>query len=259
MFEQERVIVRLQQRVNAHPGVVACFLSGSYGRRRDDSYSDLDVALIFGSEERREEAWRDRRELAQSIMPYIPAKSFDAAHVRPYFHIVLYSNGAKVDLRFETQAGLTPNYWDRDLRILKDTPDGWAERYQAACAAAPLVQPTLSAADLQALDDRFWVMFMDVFRLLLRGDVDKPFTIYLELLHFHLPPLLRVLPPEEPARAGLLNAYFGQDVKMTRQKMAALLQAYVAGRTAVVRRFHLDFTPNTRFENEIMQLVQRKA
>lgn len=259
MFEQDRIIVRLQQRVNAETKIVACFLSGSYGRRQEDAYSDLDVALVFATDGDREAAWRERRSFVQSVNPYVPVKSFDAAHVRPFFHIALHANGAKVDYRFETQAEITANPWDKDLRILKDTPDGWAAQYQAACARTPLVQPTLSAVDLKKLDDRFWVMFMDVFRLLLRGEHDKPFTVYLELLHFHLPPLLNVLPPEEPARAGLLAAYFGRDVKTTRQKMVDLLQAYVAARTAVVNRLHLDFTPNTRFENEIMQLVKRKA
>jgi hypothetical protein len=131
-------------------------------------------------------------------MQYVPAKSFDAAHVRPYFHIALYSNGTKADYRYELQAELQPNPWDRDIRILKDR-DGWAEQYQAASGRALLPQPRLTAAELTALDERFWIMLWDTYRLLRRGDADKPFTIYLELLHFSLPPLLHVLPPEDPA------------------------------------------------------------
>jgi hypothetical protein len=35
---------------------------------------------------------------------------------------------------------------------------------------------------------------MDIYRLLRRGDHDKPFSIYLELLYFILPDLLQLLP-----------------------------------------------------------------
>ena len=259
MFEQDRVIVRLQQRVLAERDIEVCFLSGSYGRRRHDAYSDLDVALVFAGEAEREAAWRDRRDFVQSVLPYVPAKSFDADHVRPYFHIALYSNGAKVDYRYETRASLQPNFWDKDIHVLKDSNDGWVQHYQADSARAPLLQPPLTSQELKQLDDRFWVMFMDVFRLLLRGDHDKPFTVYLELLHFTLPPLLRVLPPEEPARRALLEAHFNGDTRATRRHMGQLLQAYVTARAAVIRRLDLAFMPNSAFERQIQQLVQRKA
>lgn len=257
MFEQERVIVRLQQRVLAEREVMACFLAGSYGRRREDAYSDMDVVLVFADEAARQRAWEQRREFVRSVTPYVPAKSFDALHVRPYFHITLYSNGSKADYRYETTT-LQPNAWERDIRILKDT-DGWAEQHQAACAQAMLTLPRLTAAELEQLDERFWVMFWDVFRQVLRGDHDKPFTVYLELLHFTLPTLLRVLPPEEPARKGLLTAYFARDTKATAAHLRELLTAYLAARTAVIRRFNLLFTADTRFENEIQRLVQTKT
>jgi hypothetical protein len=256
MFEQERVITRLQQRVLAERPILVCFLAGSYGRRRDDAYSDLDVALVFADEPTREAAWASRREFVRSVMPYVPARSFDAVHVRPYFHITLYSNGAKVDYRYETLS-LLPNPWDRDLRILKDY-DGWAGQYQAACAQAVLPLARMTAAELEQLDERFWVMFWDVYRQVLRGDRDKPFTIYLELLHFTLPPLLALLPPEEPARQGLLTAYFNQDTKATASHLRELLAAYLAARTAVIRRLQLLYMPDTRFENEIQKLMQNK-
>jgi hypothetical protein len=258
MFEQDRVIVRLQQRVLAEPDVLVCFLSGSYGRRSDDAYSDLDVALIFGDEAKREQAWRNRRDFAQSLMPYVPARSFDAAHVRPYFHIALYSNGAKVDYRYETQVSLQPNPWDRDIRLLKDS-NGWGERFQSATQQTYFPQPHLSTEELTRLDDRFWVMFWDVYRLLLRGDHDKPFTVYLQLLHFSLPPLLSVLPLEDPARLALLSASYGPDTRAIVQHMAHLLDAYLAARAAVVRRLNLAFAPNTAFESAIRRLVERTA
>lgn len=249
-------MVRLQQRVQGERDIAACFLAGSFGRRAEDAYSDLDVALIFADEAARQRSWAERREFVRSIVPFVAVKSFDGEHVRPYFHIALYSNGAKVDYRYETKESLQPSYWDRDVRILKDD-GGWLETFQTQAAQAPLVQPRLTAVELAALDERFWVMFMDVYRLLRRGDADKPFTIYLELLHFTLPPLLRVLPPEEPARQKLLRASFSADTKQTMKQLVDLLEAYVAARTAVIRRFHLPFTPEKSFESAIQQLIQK--
>jgi len=258
MFEQERVIVRLQQRVLADPMIAVCFLAGSYGRRGEDGFSDLDVALVFDDDGERESAWQNRREFVQSVLPYVPAKSFDGVHIRPFFHITLYSNGSKVDYRYDTKSSLQPNPWDRDIRILKDDK-GWAEQFQLTSRQSLMPQPRITAAELTALDERFWVMFWDAFRLLLRGDHDKPFTVYLELMHFTLPTFLHVLPPEEPARQALLKAKFDSDTKETAVHMKQLLEAYLGARTAVIRRLHLDFAPNTSFENKIVQLVGRKT
>jgi predicted nucleotidyltransferase len=158
MFEQDRVIMRLQQRVLTKSDILTCFLSGSFGRRTQDAYSDLDVALVFADLETREAAWQERRDFVQSVLPYVAAKSFDADHVRPYFHIALYSNGAKVDYRYETPETLSPNSWDRHMRILKDS-DSWGETFQADSAQAFRPQPQISAEELTRLDNRFWIMF----------------------------------------------------------------------------------------------------
>lgn len=258
MFEQDRALVRLQQRVLADGDVLVCFLSGSYGRRQEDAYSDMDVALVFADDLRRDAAWRDRASFVQSVNPYVQMKSFDAEHIRPYFHIALFANGAKLDFRFETRATLQPNPWDRDIRLLKDT-DSWGEQFQANCQRLALPRPHITTDELADLDNRFWVMFMDVFRLLLRGDRQKPFTIYVELLHFTLPSLLHILPPEDPAREPLLRASYGTNPKEIRKHMVQLLEAYLAARTAVIRRLNLSFVPNSSFENEIQRLVKRKA
>ncbi len=258
MFEQERVIVRLQQRVLADPMIAVCFFAGSYGRRGEDGFSDLDVVLVFDDDGQRALAWQNRRDFVQSVLPYVPAKSFDGVHSRPFFHIALYANGSKVDYCYETKSGLQPNPWDRDIRILKDD-HGWAEQFQTASAQTMVPQPRITADELMALDERFWVMFWDAFRLLLRGDHDKPFAIYLELMHFTLPTFLRVLPPEEPARQALLKAKFDSDTKATAVHLKQLLDAYLVARTAVIRRHHLDFIPNTSFEDQIVGLVGRKT
>lgn len=258
MFEQDRLLVRLQQRVMGEMSIAACFLSGSYGRRQEDAYSDMDVAFIFNSSDRRDEAWQKRRPFIQSITPYVPAKSFDGTHIRPYFHIALYSNGTKVDFRYEVKDEIMPHPRDRDLRIIKDDKS-WVEAYQARCAQMVETLPRLEAETLLQLDERFWVMFWDVFRLVLRGDVDKPFPIYLDLLQGTLPPFLDVLPVGSTERSALLSAYFGKDVKMTRRHLKELLEAYVAARTAVVQRQHLDVTFDRKFETAVQRLVERHA
>lgn len=257
IFEQDRFLVRLQQRVAGEHAIAVCFLSGSYGRRLEDDFSDMDVALVFRDDLSREMAWQRRQAFVRDITTFVPAKSFDATHIRPFFHIALYSTGTKVDYRYETKAALQPNPWDRDIRILKDD-HGWAEAFQAASAQQPLIQPRLTANQLTEIDSRLWVMFWDVFRLLLRGEHDKPFPIYLQLLQFTLPPLLNVLPPG-PARAGLLNAQFSANTPLTRQHMAQLLEAYLTARQAIIQQFHLDFSPDTRFETAVRQLVIRHA
>jgi hypothetical protein len=258
MFEQDRVIVRLQQRVLGEAGILTCFLAGSYGRRTADAYSDLDVVLVFAGEEERTAAYGKRREFAQSVLPYVPARSFDADHIKPYFHIALYSNGAKVDYSYETRGSLQLNPWHRDIRLLKDS-DGWGERYQAASAQLP---PTITLAgitleELVALDNRFWVMFWDVYRQLLRGDFDKPFPVYIQLLYFVVPTFLQLLPPEEPAHQALIQATFSQDTAATLAHLRRLFTAYLEARSAIVRRHQLAFLPQSQFESAIQRLVQK--
>ena len=82
LFEQDRVLVRLQQRIQSQANIAACFLSGSYGRRLADAYSDLDVVLIFADTAVREQALQERREFVRSVLPFVAVKSFDAVHVR---------------------------------------------------------------------------------------------------------------------------------------------------------------------------------
>lgn len=256
MFEQERFIGRLQRYVAADPAVKSCFLSGSFGRRSEDAYADVDIVLIYGDESVRATAWDRRRAFVQAVMPYVPSRSFDAGHVRPFLHVALYSNGTKADFRFETLAGLQPNPMVREIRILKDTGQ-WAEQFQAASARLAPPQPYISPQDLQTIDERFWIMLWDVLRLLKRGDTAKPFTVYLELLHFSLPPLLAALPPEDPAHQALRRAYYSRDAAATARGLAELLDAYLAARAGIIRRQSLPPMTNNAFESEICRLVTK--
>lgn len=256
MFEQDRFIVRLQQRIAREPAILACFLSGSFGRRTADEYSDLDVGLVFADDDARDFAWQRRFEFVKDVLPYVPVKSFDADHVRPHFHIALYSNGAKVDYRYESRSSLRPNPWDRELRILKDS-DNWAADYANRCTQTFAPPTRITVEEMTRLDHRFWVMFWDIYRLLLRGDSDKGFTIYLELLHFTLPTLLHILPPEDPAHQGLISAGYSRDPATTLAHMRTLLKAYEAARSAVIRRTNVGYMPGSGFEESVKRLVSR--
>ncbi len=254
MFEQDRVVLRLQQRVLAEKDILVCFLSGSYGRGTQDAFSDLDVGLVFENDGVREVAYSDRRDFVRSVLPYVPACSFDAAHVRPYFHVALYSNGAKVDYRYETKDGLEPTLWDREIRILKDT-NGWGENFQHAAQQISAAQalPPMTASELAALDERFWIMFMDVYRQVLRGDYDKPFPVYLQLLTFTLPRFLRSLPSEEPAREALIGAAYQREAAATAEHLRRLLSAYLNAREAIIGHHRLQYEPDATFERELLR------
>ena len=258
MFEQDRFIVRLQQRVVREDSIHVCFLAGSFGSRREDDYSDLDVVLVYRDEAGRDVAWAQRRDFARSVLPYVPAKSFDAAHVRPHFHVALYGNGAKVDYLFSTEEELEPNSWHREIRILKESR-GWGEAHQAASARILATQTRMEAAEMERIDDRFWVMFWDVYRQLLRGDREKPFPVYLELLYFTLPPLLRALPPEDPAYQGLLRARYGRDTSVTLDHLRELMASYTAARSAIIRRQNVGFMPDGSFERTLQQTMGRRG
>jgi hypothetical protein len=256
MFEQERFVGRLQRHAQSDAAVLVCFLHGSFGRRAEDAYSDVDCVLVYAGGAERDSAWNGRQEFIKGVNPYVAVRSFDAVHVRPYLHIALYGNGTKADFAFERMDALAPDPIHREIRILKDS-DHWAEQLQAASSRLAPPQPYISPADLAELDNRFWVMLWDTLRLLKRGDADKPFAIYLQTLYFTLPPLLDALPPEEPARRALLNATYGRDVGATARALGELLEAYLAARAAVIRRQNLMFPINTAFESEIRRLVER--
>lgn len=258
MYEQDRVIVRLQQRVLGEPAILACFLTGSHGRRAGDAYSDLDVTLVFADDATRETAFNRRWEFVRSVLPYVPAKSFDAEHVRPYLHIALYGNGTKADYLYVAQAEMTPSPWVREIRILKDH-EQWAERLQQESARLPLTvtRATISSEALARLDERFWIMFWDAYRQVLRGDHDKPFLVYLQVLSFTLPELLQLLPAEDPAYQGLLHLYFSHDAQATAAHMRQLFAAYLQAREAIIRRHNLVFAANAAFEKGIQRLIQK--
>ena len=93
--------------------------------------------------------------------------------------------------------------------------------------------------------------------MLARGDFDKPFTIYLDLLSFTLPPLLHALPANDPAREGLINAFYSRDAVATAAHLASLMEAYITARSAIIQRYHLQSMGDQAFESEIRRFIHK--
>ena len=254
MLEQERFIVRLQQRVLRESTISACFLSGSFGKRTNDSYSDIDIGLIFENDALRDAAWANRQPFARSVLPYVSMKSFDATHIHAFFHIALYSNGSKADYRFLSAETPLHTAYDAQLKILKDR-DGTGAAYQEICAKMNPARDHISAETLKQLDDRFWIVFWEVYRCLLRGDCNKSFKQYLILLAVVWPPFLNTLPASDPARLALIDVQYNQNDELTRQALKRLLKAYKNARTAIVDHTRILFTPDSSFERSIERLL----
>jgi hypothetical protein len=176
----------------------------------------------------------------------------------PNFHIALYSNGAKVDYQFEIMSNLDYFAGDENIRLLKDEI-GWADHAQSIQTVPQKVieKPLVSSIMLTDLDNRFWVMYMDVYRLLLRGDFDKSYPIYLELLHFTVPQMIGLLPVSSQARKNLIHAFFSQDAQNTLKHLRELLPAYQTARSEIINLHDLSFIKNINFEREITTLIQK--
>ncbi len=257
MFEQDRVLVRLQQYILKDDQIHACFLAGSHGRGKNDKFSDLDIIFIFSDDESLDQAYYQRDKFVRSVLPYLSAKSFDADHVKQHMHIVLYGNGAKVDFTYET-VNIKPQFELRDIRVLKESGD-WAGAFLRECfAQAPTIERTAtSAGALTAVDNRFWIMFMDVYRRLLRGDHDAPFPIYIQMIYFTIPELLILLPQEDPAYQALIEIHYSQDIGTTISHMQRLMRAYLGAREAIVKRHHLHFQVDSVFERDLLKKIER--
>ena len=140
MFEQERTLSRLQQRLQRDVTLYACFLAGSFGRRDQDPYADLDVFLVYPSKAAQELAFLGRIELAESILPYVPAKTWENPRF-PALMSTLYANGSKIDLTFAVRDELRPAPFFSQIAILKDTDD-WAVEF---ARRSTLTSPTPTA------------------------------------------------------------------------------------------------------------------
>ena len=254
MYEQDRFIVRLRQRLNGERLIIAAWFFGSFGRNTADPYSDLNICLVYRDETDRAAAWQQRRDFCQSILAYVSAKSVDTSDNQ---HSVLFDSGTLAHFRFESQSTLQPSAQDREIKLLKDTPDGWAAQHQQRSQFSGQQVGIISAETLRQLDDRFWVQFWSVYRQVRRGIPATSFSNYINLLADVIPPFLAALPPEHAAHQQLIAAQFGRDARATLDHLRQLLAAYLAARSALVARYRIDFRPNSTFERNIERALKK--
>lgn len=256
MYEQDRFIVRLRQQINSNPAIVAAWLGGSYGRNQPDPFSDLDITLVFLDDAARDRAWTHRADFCQNILAYVAAKSQDHP-LYDYRHNVLYANGTLADVGFCSANSLEPRHQDSDIKILKDSADKIAELQQMQSATLGNRRIVVRSADLKSLDDAFWIQFWDVYRVVRRGDTQKPFIDYVRLLADTLPNLIAWLLPNSPERQQLINLQYTLDPLATRAHLQSLVFAYRAARAAIIKQNRLDFQLNGAFEREIERVLKK--
>lgn len=254
MYEQDRFVVRLRQRLSSERTIIAAWFFGSFGRNVADPYSDLNICLVYRDENDRAAAWAQRREFGQSILAYVSAKSVDSAENQ---HSVLFDSGTLAHFRYESQTSLRPSPADREIKILKDRSEGWAMQYQQQCQFASLQMGMMTTSTMVALDDQFWVQFWNVYRQIRRGATQTSFAGYIHLLASTVPPLLQALPLEHAAYQALIAAQFSRDARATLAHLRQLLSAYLAARSAVVAKYRLDFRPNSTFERNIERALKK--
>ena len=247
-------MVRLRQRVQGDSAIVAAWLAGSFGRNTQDPYSDIDIALIFNSPAEREMAWQRRVNFCTDILTYVPAKSIDSNWES---HIVLFSNGTLVDFRFNDRESLQPNWRDGEIKILKDTADRYAEQHQALSLRSGKQVRAVSSAELQQLDDHFWVLFWDTYRRVRRGSAENGIGDYVKLISHVLPTLLDALPADSPARNNLISLSFSRDATATLAHMRQLVTTYRAARSEIVALNRIAFNIDNAFEREIDRAMKK--
>jgi predicted nucleotidyltransferase len=257
MFEQDRVLVRLRQRIAREQQIRVCFLTGSYGRGTQDKFSDLDLVLVYKDERSRNLAYEQRLDFARSVLPFLPVRSYDAEHIRPYLHSALYGNGTKVDYQYAAMINMNPTEHFRNVLLIKDTDQDWGRELQISSEqlSPSLEKTSISTQELTELDDVFWVLFMEVYRQVLRGDQISPFTTFLHLLYSTLPKILALLPINDPSQRSLARSLYDDDSVITLDFLRQFLKNYLEARSKIVRRFNLDFQLDSPFERELKKIV----
>jgi hypothetical protein len=160
--EHDQVLQSLLRFFRETPGVTGCFLSGSSATSKMDEDSDLDICLLFESEEDRDSAWVSRWDW--EIAPWF--HRFDADHIKPYFVIYYYEPQIKADINLYIVSDLPPNVggpcrilWD-DAGVLTEWKDGLTEQL----VGSPDWDETIHE------DERFWAWIFYLYSHVHRGE-----------------------------------------------------------------------------------------
>ena len=152
---------------------------------------------------------------------------------------------------------LQPAAHFRKILLIKDTSDDWGRNLQVSSEQLATTdgRENISSEDLSKLDDIFWVLFMEVYRQIRRGDRYRPFTSYLYLLNTTLPKIISLLPAEVPIRHSLCRSIYDEDTAITLQFLQELLSDYLEARRSIVKNYNLDFPLDSPFEREIFKIA----
>jgi len=160
--DHSRVLDRILCHFRETQGAVGVLLSGSTARGGMDRWSDLDVGVVFGSDEDRIRCWERRWDW--DIAPWF--HRFDADHIKPHFVIYLYEPEVKADIALYTHAEM-PARAGRPYSVAWDACSElttWAEQI----ARAPDDETDWSSFVHE--DERFWAWMFYVFQRIARGE-----------------------------------------------------------------------------------------
>lgn len=166
--DHQRVLSALIARFENTAGVSGLFVSGSTARQSMDQYSDIDLGIVYESDESRELAWSDRWE--GSLEPWF--HRFDADHIKPYFVIYLFEPCVKADINFYTLADLPPCEGAPYEVVVsrEDVLDDWCNRTNDEAVKIRESRPIVSSEDLIHDDERVWAWLVYASQHTLRGE-----------------------------------------------------------------------------------------
>jgi predicted nucleotidyltransferase len=160
--EHDRILQAMLNFFSEIPGVIGCYVSGSTATGRMDEDSDLDIGVVFGSQDARDATWDARWDW--EIVPWF--HRFDADHIKPYFVIYFYEPQIRADINLYLPNDLPPYkggpyeiVWD-DSGALKEWQDGLTKPEDAS--------PDWSGTAHE--DEQFWAWMFYLYNHVHRGE-----------------------------------------------------------------------------------------
>jgi predicted nucleotidyltransferase len=168
-FDQARCLLeRAVTYFQPDPRVTALIVGGSIAHNTVDSYSDIDLWIVAGSEEDFTAVFAEREIAAASIGE--PLFRFIADHnpKGDQDYIVMYEGLTKLDFMYYRPSDMMPHVKWKECLILKDA-NGLAADIKAQSQS--LLPPAPSAEELLALNQKFWTWCWYVFGKIMRGEL----------------------------------------------------------------------------------------
>jgi predicted nucleotidyltransferase len=160
--EHDRILQAILNFFSEIPGVIGSYVSGSTATGRMDEDSDLDVGVVFGSQEAREASWEARWDW--EIVPWF--HRFDADHIKPYFVIYFYEPQIKADINLYLTSDLPPFEGGPYEVVIDDT--GALKEWWAGLTESKDTSPDWSGTTHE--DEQFWAWMVYLYNHVHRGE-----------------------------------------------------------------------------------------